>query len=146
MPTAAKLIAAVIFAIGGYLVAESVRPNMPEGQPTPWLLQVSIIVPIICSWRVLGRLVGKSYAVAINSGIYAVVVSLFFVLLVFAISEMVKRSTRLQYDGPVDAIINMFGIVFDYIVLLGDVNTLSILAGLAVIGGLAAEWAHRRFE
>lgn len=146
MPTAAKLIAAVIFAIGGFLVADSVRPNLPEGQPTPWLVQISMLVPMICAWRVLGRLVGKSYAVAINSGIYAVVVSLFFVLLVFSISEMIKRSMRLQYDGPVEAVTNMFGIIFDYGLLLVGVNSLSIMAGMAVIGGLAAEWAHRRFE
>ncbi len=146
MPTAAKLLAAFVFAIGGFLVAESVRPNLPEGQPTPWLIQVSMLVPMVCAWRVLGRLVGTSYAVAINSGVYAVAVSLFFTLLVFAISEMIKLSMRLRYDGPMEALTSMFGIVFDYGVLLVDVNSLAIMAGMAVIGGIGAEWAHRRFE
>lgn len=146
MPTAAKLVAAFIFAIGGYLVAESVRPQLPEGQSTPWLIQVSVFIPMICGWRVLGKLVGKNYAVAINSGVYGVAVSLFFVLVTFSVSEMIKLSTRLRYDGPVEAIISSFGILFDYGLLLIHPNTLGLLAGMAVIGGLAAEWAHRKFE
>ncbi len=31
MPTAAKLVAAVLFAMTGFLAAESFKPQMPEG-------------------------------------------------------------------------------------------------------------------
>ncbi len=145
MPTAAKLIAAIVMIITGYLTAEAVRPFLPEGLPTKWLIPVSALVPAACSWKVVGRLAGRGYNVAVSMGIYVVFVSVFFVLLVFAISEMLKRSIRLQYDGPMDAIVNMFGIVIEYGVLLINPTPAAYLIGAALLVGPLAEWGHRKW-
>ena len=92
MPTAAKLLAAVICIIVGYMTAEAVRPHLPEGTPTKWLIPVSTLVPAICAWRVVGRLAGRGYNVALSMGIYTIAVGIFFVLVTFSIAEMLKRS------------------------------------------------------
>ncbi|GFE66658.1 TrgA family protein [Litoreibacter roseus] len=146
MPTAAKIIAALIFGVTGYLTAQSVIPLLPEGMPVNWLFPVSVLIPVVCGWRVMGNLVGKNYAVAINSGIYTVVVCLFYVLLTFSISEMIKRSVGLRYDGPMEAIVGMFGIFVEYALLLAASGPLTYLIAGAVIGGIAAEWTNRRWS
>lgn len=145
MPTAAKMIAAIALAITGILTAGAVIPHMPEGQPIKWLYQVSIIVPIVAGWRVVGRLIGKGYRLSFNVGLYATVVATFFTLLFFAIGEMLKRSTRNQYDGPMDAIVNMFGVFLEYAVLLLNPGPAMYLVICAVILGPLAEFGHRKW-
>ncbi len=146
MPTAARFIAALIFAFLGYLIAGYVKPLLPEGQPTPYLYPVSIIVPALSAWKVVGRLIGRGWTNAINTGIYGMAVALFFTLLTFAIGEMVKRSMRLQYDGPMDAIVGMFGIVLEYGALLLTSQILGLILIGGAVTGLIAEWAERKWH
>lgn len=145
MPTSAKLISAIILAVFGYMIAEATRPYLPEGMPTKWLIPVSTLVPAACAWKVVGRLAGRGYNVSISMGIYAVFVALFFCLVTFAIAEMLKRSIRLQYEGPMEAIVEMFGIVLEYGVLLVNPMPAMYLAICAIIVGPIAEFAHRKW-
>jgi len=115
-------------------VAGYVKPLLPEGQPTPYLYPVSTIVPALSAWKVVGRLIGRGWTNAINTGVYGMAVALFFTLLTFAIGEMVKRSMRFQYDGPMDAIVGMFGIVLEYgalLLTLRDLDLLEVVLGAA---------------
>lgn len=146
MPTAAKLVAAIILAITGYFTVQAVYPFLKEGQPDNWLLPVSVVVPIICAWRTTGRLVGKSYWAAANSGIYGLCVSVFFVVFTFAASEMLTLSMRKRYDGPMEAIVSMFGIWVEMAQRLLHVPVLIVLISGGVLAGLAAEWAHRKWR
>ncbi|WP_298256567.1 TrgA family protein [uncultured Litoreibacter sp.] len=146
MPTSAKLVAAFVFAVTGYLVAEMLRATMPEGQPLNWLVQVCVFVPMVVGWRIMGKLVGKNYGVSMNSGFYAIVVSTVSVLLVFSISLMITKSRRLQYDGPMDALVDVFALMLDYALLLLNPYILVTIVVGGFIGGLASEWAHRKFE
>ncbi len=145
MPTAARMIAAVIFALIGYLVAGEVKPLLPEGQPTNYLLPVSVIIPALCAWRIMGRLMGRGYVSAINTGIYASACGVVFCLLAFALGEMLKRSMRKQYDGPFEAITGMFGIVFDYGLLLVNPTILGYLLVGGAVTGVISEWAYKRW-
>ena len=145
MPTAAKLVAAIVLALTGFLVAQAATPFFPEGQRVGWLYPVSILVPVICAWRTTGRMVGKSYWSGLNAGIYGMFVSVFFVLLAFAAGEMLKRSIKLRYDGPMEAITAMFGIAVEYgAVLLNPPPLIALFVG-GVLAGVAAEWANRRW-
>lgn len=145
MPTAARIIAAVMFALIGYLVAGTVRPQLPEGMPTNYLIPVSTIVPAICAWRVIGRLIGRGSVNAINTGVYGIVCAIFFCLLAFAIGEMLKLSMRLQYDGPMEAITGMFQIFLEYGQLLLTPQGLGTLLIGGAVTGLVAEWSHHRW-
>jgi hypothetical protein len=146
MPTAAKLTAAVIFAATGYLTAELIRPTLPEGQPLAWLLRVFVLVPMVIGWRVMGKLVGKNYGASMNSGLYGIVVSTVSVTFIFAVSLMIKKSRRLQYDGPMEALVDVFALMLEYGVLLLNPLVLATLVIGGFFGGLASEWAHRKFE
>ena len=145
MPTAARLISAVMFALIGYLVATTIPEQLPEGVPLHYLYPVSMLIPPLCAWKVIGRLIGRGTTNAINTGVYGIVCSVFFVLLAFAIGEMLKRSLRLQYDGPMEAITGMFAIFLEYGQLLLTPTGLSYLLIGGVVTGLTAEWAHKRW-
>lgn len=145
MPTAAKLVAAIILSLTGYLSAVAVHEFLPDGQPDKYLIPVSVVFPIFCAWRTLGRMVGGSYRAAINAGIYGVFVSIFFVVTAFAAGEMIKRSIRLRYDGPMEAIVSMFGLAVDYAALLLNPPVLITLVVGAIVAGLATEWTDRRW-
>jgi hypothetical protein len=146
MPTAAKLVAGFIFAVTGYFVAELVRSALPEGQPLKWLLPISVLIPMIVGWRVMGRLVGTNYGASMNSGFYGIVVSTVSVTFIFSVSLMIKKSRRLQYDGPMEALVDVFALMLDYGLLLLNPFVLATLVGGGFFGGIAAEWAHRKFE
>ncbi|PTX56180.1 hypothetical protein C8N43_0832 [Litoreibacter ponti] len=145
MPTAAKLVAAVIFALTGYIVAEAIRPTLPEGQPLKWLLPICVGIPLLVGWRVMGRLVGKNYGVSMNSGLYGIVVATVSVTFIFAVAQMIKLSRRLQYDGPMEALVDVFAIMLEYGLLLVNPVVIVALVGGGFIGGFLAEWADRKF-
>lgn len=146
MPTAAKLVAAIIFAITGYFVSELIRADLPEGQPLKWLVKICVIIPLLIGWRVMGKLVGKNYGAAMNSGFYGIVLSTVSVTFIFAVALMIKKSRRLQYDGPMEALVDVFALMLEYGLLLLNPFVLVVLVCGGFIGGVAAEWAHRKFE
>jgi len=146
MPTAAKLVAAVVFAGVGYLASELIRAALPEGQPAGWLLPVCTLLPMTIGWRVMGKLVGKNYGVSMNNGLYVVVLSTVSVNFVFATALMIKKSRRLQYDGPMEALVDVFAPMLEYGLLLLNPAVLGVLLVGGFVGGVLSEWAHRKFE
>ncbi|MEP3345203.1 MAG: TrgA family protein [Litoreibacter sp.] len=146
MPTAAKLVAAVILAVTGYFASEFVRASLPEGQPAGWLLPICTLVPMVIGWRIMGKLVGNNYGVSMNSGFYAVVVCTISVTFIFAAALMIKKSRRLQYDGPMEALVDVFALMLEYGLLLLNPLVLVTLVGGGFIAGIVSEWAHRKFE
>lgn len=146
MPTASKLVAALILALTGYGAAVSVIPVLPEAQPKSWLIPVCVLVPMVVAWRIMGRLVGRTYGVAVSSGLYAVAAAVVCVVGIFAIAEMIKRSTRLRYDDVMEALIGAIGLFGQYLSLLLHPPVLVVLAVGAVVVGLGAEWSHRRWR
>lgn len=146
MPTAAKLVAAFCLAVCGYIVADLIRAELPEGQPLKWLYQVCIAIPLLVGWRVMGKLVGTNYGVAMNNGIYGVVISTVSVTFIFAVGLMIKKSRRLQYDGPMEALVDVFALMLEYGLLLLNPYVLVTLVVGGFITGVSAEWASRKFD
>jgi hypothetical protein len=71
---------------------------------------------------------------------------IFFALLFFGIYEMLQLSVRLRYDGPIEAILDVFRRMLDRSVPL---LTPPVLATIAIAGGIAGvltENAGRRWR
>ncbi|MBE0554626.1 MAG: TrgA family protein [Rhodobacteraceae bacterium] len=145
MPTAAKLAAAAAFAIVAAIAAHLFIPALPEGTPPGWLREVSAAIGLLCGWWIMGNRVGKGYGEAAGSGILTSALSLFWVMLVFSIVTMVKRSMRMLYDGPMDAVIGVFDLMLDYGALLAAPATPVALILGGILGGWFTEWAGRRW-
>jgi hypothetical protein len=119
---------------------------MPEGTQFGWFSEITAAIGLLCGWIVMGGLVGRGYAEAAASGVRVSVTITFWALLGFSIYEMVLRSTKLRYDGPMEAVLAAFALMLDYGSYLGTVAIIGTLAAGGVLGGLAAEFARRRWD
>lgn len=146
MPTAAKLIAAIGFAILGYLAAELVKPHMPAGTQFGIFSFVCAAIGLLCGWLVMGGLVGEGWVRASGYGIRVSATLVFWAILLFSIYEMVRRATKLRYDGPMEAIVAVFGIGLEYgrVLLSPDVLGALLIGGALI--GIVSEWATRRWS
>lgn len=146
MPTAAKLAAAVFFAVLGYLTAELIKPLMPEGMQFGYFSVACAAIGAATGWRVMGVLVGRTWRAAIESGLRTMVTMVFWSVLLLAIYDMVQQSMKLRYDGPVEAIQAVFEISLEYLKVMINAAVIATLLAGGVLGGLFTEWASRRWR
>lgn len=146
MPTAAKLVAAVIFAAVAWLAARAFVPSLPEGTQIGYMPEMCAALGLVIGWLVMGGLVGKGYVEAVGFGIRTSVTILFWATLGFAIYEMILRSTKMMYDGPMQALLGVFDLMIYYGKMMGSPEFIGVLLVGGVLGGVASEWAGRRWS
>lgn len=146
MPTAAKLVAAVLFAALGFVAAELFKPAMPEGTQFGYFSPICAAIGAACGWLVMGRQVGRGKAAAITSGIQTAVTLAFLALLGFSIYVMVLRSMNLRYQGVMEAVLGVFDLMLKHGRLMLTLPVLGSLALGGAIGGLISEWAGKRWR
>lgn len=146
MPTAAKLFAAFAFAVLAFFAAEVFKPHMSEGTQFGAFVPISALIGLVSGWRVMGPAAGQGNWMAVNNGIKTAVCTLFLALIIFSVEGMLVLAFRRAYDGPMDAIIGIFGVGVDYLlqVLVWDVMAVLLIGG--ALGGLLSEWAARRWR
>jgi hypothetical protein len=145
MPTAAKLVSAVLFAFLGYFVADLYAQGIETGARTTWLHESAAAISLLCGWRVMGVLVGKGMSAAMGSGVRTALTAVFFTLLLFAVYEMVVISTKGRYDGPMEAVLAVFEIIVEYGRGLMTPEIIGTLLVGGALGGIAAEATSRRW-
>ncbi|MGL4320603.1 MAG: TrgA family protein [Paracoccaceae bacterium] len=145
MPTAAKLVSAVLFALLGCCVADLYAQGITTGERTTWLHEGAAAISLICGWRVMGVLVGQGNSAAIGSGIRTALTAVFFTLLLFGIYEMVVTSTKGRYDGPMDAVLAVFEIFVEKGQGLLTPEIIGTLLVGGALAGFAAEATSRRW-
>jgi hypothetical protein len=145
MPTAAKLVAAVLFALLAAAGAVVYIPLLPEGTQTGWLIPGCAGLGLISGWLVMGPNVGRSYAEAVATGFRAIITAVFFAVLLFAIYVMIIRSMHMLYKGPMEALLAVFAIMLEYGKLMLDRTFIGVLAAGAAIGGVISEFVGRRW-
>ena len=146
MPTGAKAMAAISFAVVGWLIANSYVLNMPQAQAVGYLRELVGLLGALIGWRVMGNAVGKGYVGAVGSGWKTAVVLVFFALLLFGIYEMLQLSVRMRYDGPFDAILDVFKRMFERSAPLLSVGVLAAMAVGGGVAGVLTESASRRWR
>ncbi len=146
MPTGAKAMAAICFAVVGWLVANAYVPNMPEATSVGYFREYVGVLGALVGWKVMGNSVGKGYWAAIGSGCKTVVVLIIVALLLFGLYEMLQESVRMRYDGPIEAILDVFNRMMIRSVPLLSVSVLAAGAIGGAVAGLLTENASRRWR
>ena len=146
MPTAPKLIAAIFFAMVAALAAHTFIPVLPEGTQIKNFREISAGVGLLCGWFIMGRSGGRGMAEAINRGLVTSVSILFWCLLLFSIYFMIRKSTRMMYDGPMEAVLGILELMLEYGALLRHPVTPLVLAGGGVLGGVVVDATGRRWS
>lgn len=146
MPTAAKGAGAISFAAVGWLVANAYIPGMLDASGAGNMREYSAFVGAIVGWAVMGNSVGNKYIDAIGYGWKTVIVLVFVALFTFGLHEMLKQSTRMVYDDPLEAISDIFYQMYmrGQTAVTLDVLTTMFFGG--AIGGLVTEYASRRWR
>ena len=138
MPTGGKLIGALIFAALAYLLTDLIKPLLPEGSRIGWFSPVNALVGFLMGWNILGRNAGKSYRNAFGYGFTTLAATLFWCLLLWSGYEMLRRSMRLYYDGPVHALQEMAQLFFEYARDFAFQDNQVMLS--AVVGTIFVSW------
>jgi len=146
MPTAAKLVAAVFFALVGWLAANAHVPSLGENPAVGYFREITALIGLVTGWRVMGNLAGQGYGEAMGAGLRTSVTLAFFALLVFATWLMVGESMKMRYDGPMAAILGVFTIMMEQARNMLTVGVMGVLILGGLLGGAASEWAKRRWK
>lgn len=146
MPTIPKLVAATCLAILAYIVTTQVIATMPEKESFGKLIPSSIIISLLCGWIFIGRRVGETYVIAISTGLSGMAAAVFWVLLAQSGSEMLRLSLRRRFDGPMEAIVGVFQIAYEFGAKLAQTETVITLLVGGIIAGVLAEFAARRWS
>ena len=146
MPTGAKLMAALSFAVVGWVLANYYAMNAVDSATLGPVREVSALVGAVVGWKLMGPSVGKGYVEAAGAGIKTAVVLAVVALFLLGLKEMLDNSVKMRYDGALDAILDIFQTMVkrsEGLLSLGVFGTI-LLGG--IIAGLLTENAGRRWK
>jgi hypothetical protein len=146
MPTTAKLVAAAFFAVIGWLAANAHIPALGENAAIGYFREISALIGLVVGWSVMGSLVGQGYADAVGSGLRTSVTLAFFALLIFSTVLMFRETTRMTYDGPMEAVLGVFELMLEHGRKMLTPGVLGVLVVGGALGGVLTEWAARRWR
>lgn len=136
MPTAAKIIGGVFFAALAYFVTDLMKPTLPEGTQVGLFSPINAFFGFLMGWRLLGKRAGAGMKAAFGNGLTTAAATYFWCLLFWAFYKMVDKSTKLRYDDPTEALVDMFTMMMEDAVTVSNVETI----GALVIGSLIVAW------
>jgi hypothetical protein len=144
MPTASKIISALLMAFLAYFVSDLYKPQLPEGTQVGLMSPINALFGFVMGWRLIGRGAGKGMRVAISYGFTAVAATLFWAILFWSAYRMTVLSTRGRYSGPSEATQDFFSMAGEYVLLLNKPDIYgSLIVGAIFVGWLAENVARR---
>jgi hypothetical protein len=136
MPTAPKLIAALLFGALAFFVSDLVKPLLPEGTQFGWFSPFNAAMGALMGWRISGARAGLSMSASLGYGLTTAAITVFWCLFFWSGYLMVNASMRLRYNGPMDALRDMGAMMIEF---AGTMATVPILGSL-VVGALFFGW------
>jgi len=146
MPTAAKLVGAICLAVLGWFVADLIKPHLPEGTQVGLFSPISAAWGFVVGWGFTGKRLGDGTGTAVGIGMGSIFLLGFWVLLSFAGYEMIRLSTRLRYDGPVEALQDMFQIGVDYLWVAATPEVIGTLLAGGLVTGVITAFVAKRWQ
>ncbi len=139
MLTAPRLVAALLLGIVGFLGSELIKPLMPEGTQFGLFSFVNMGLGALSGWVVIGSRIGRGMVPAINNGLTGAAALIFWGLFLQAGNEMLRLSLRRRYDGPVEALTDLFRVGLEYGLTMATVPVLGTLFVGGVVAAVLAE-------
>lgn len=161
MPTAAKFVAALSFALLGFLAGEMLKPHVAlatwlgvpsmisDGSIKISLETLSIFtggLGLLTGWFVLGPRVGQGMLAAALAGISAMVTMVVGALMSLAAYQTIQAALRKKFDTISESMVGYFQYVVDDASLLNAPDVLVTLFVGSILAGLLCEWANRRWR
>lgn len=146
MPTAAKLISALWFALIGWLAANAHIPAIPGGVPVGYFREITAGIGLAVGWIAMGSDVGRGYVDSISGGLKTSIIIVFISLMIFAGGQMIRSSMRQHYDGPMEALLQWIKLMAIHAYSMLTVGVLGVLIVGGIVGGLLAEYVSKHFR
>jgi hypothetical protein len=141
MPTAGRLAGAIIFGLFGWYFAGLTIPFFPESNAPDYWLPASAALSLFVGWRICGTRAGQGYNPAIGSGLTTAFAIGFCMIFMLGFNQMISNSLRLRYDGPMEAIVDVFSQMLEFSLLFYDVTLIVTL----FVGGVVCAWVTEYF-
>jgi len=146
MPTFARLTGAICFGLLAVYFAYSASPYFPEAKQPYFWFPLNAAVGVVCGWIIAGARPGRGYLTGIGAGITTGFAVIFWVFFLMSFYDMIKKSLRKSYDGPIEAVINVFQLMVDWLQVFAVADLgLLMLIGSAVAGFLV-EFVGKRWS
>jgi hypothetical protein len=145
MPTAPKLIAALLFGALAFFISDLVKPLLPEGTQFGIFSPFNAAVGALMGWRIAGARAGLSMQASLGYGLTTAAVTVFWCLFIWSGYLMVDASTRLRYDGPMEALQDMGAMMIDYARTMATVPIIGSLVVGSLFFGWLTEHVARRY-
>ena len=145
MPTAGRLAGAISFLILGLALAFIAMPLFEEGKMPSWWFPLAGAAGLWTGWVVVGTRTGNGWAAGIGNGITGVVALVFWIMFLFSFFEMIKKSMRNSYDGPMDAVMNVFELMYKNAIQLFNIEMGIAMVVGGLLAGLFSEFFGKRF-
>lgn len=146
MLTAPRLVAALLLAIVGFAVSELIKPLLPEGTQFGLFSFINAGLGAIVGWLVIGSRIGRGMAAAISHGLTGAAALMFWGLFTQSVYEMLRLSLRRRYDGPVEALSDVFRVGLEHGITMSTVPVLGTLFAGGVIAAVLAEISARHWR
>ncbi|GGE43342.1 TrgA family protein [Actibacterium pelagium] len=147
MPTAAKLIAALSLAVVAFFATTEIVRTLPDGMAGPRFVIVNCAIGFLVGWKVLGRYADRGYRGSIPFGFWALSNLVFWAMVTHSINEMLSESTKLRYDGVMEALQGTFEIMLEYAIVMieAPASIVTLLIG-SLLATWASVWADKRWK
>ncbi len=145
MPTAGRLAAALAFFIYGWYIGLLASPFFPEANPPDFFIPLCVGIALICGWVVVGSRAGRGLSAAIGNGLTGAFVFTFWVVFLLSGYNMIRKSLRRLYDGPMEAIVDVFSLMFEMGQDFFDINLIVSIAVGGVICSFVSEYFAKRY-
>lgn len=145
MPTAGRLTSALALAILGGYIAYLTVPLFDEGSVPSFWFPLSIGAGIWAGWVVMGKRAGRGYSAAVGNGFTGVAAMVFWILFLLCGFEMLRKSMRRSYDGPIEAVIDVFALMSDYALQFFTADVIVALVVGAIAAAFFSEFYAKRF-
>ena len=145
MPTAGRLTAAFALALVGTYLAYLTGPMFPDDNMPDFWWPLCIGAGLWAGWVVMGKRAGRGYSAAVGNGLTGVAAMVFWILFLAAFEDMIRKSLRRIYDGPIEAVIDAFQIMSEMAQDLVSQETIVCLIVGAIFAGFFSEFYAKRF-
>lgn len=144
MPTAGRLVAAILLGGLAYFCATLVIAIWPVDYNFGWFKEFSGLVGVVMGWRVIGKRLGRGIMPGVGAGLTGLGAMLFWLFLLLSFNEMIGRSLDLRYSGPFEALNGMFEISYEWFLNINNPRLWAILVVGSMVVGLIAELFTRK--
>lgn len=144
MLTAGRLAAAIFFGAVGWYFSQEATPFFEDGQIPSYWLQTCVAIGVVCAWMLNGKKAGVGYSGGVGQGLTTIVAFAFWVLFTVSFFDMIAKSMRNRYDGPVEAVVDVFALMGEYVLDFASIQLGLILLVGGIAGGLFTEFVAKR--